>query len=57
MKSPKPPLVRKWLICPHCGAKTILYDNTATCNGVFVKCTRGCRQEFEVKIKDGNVIR
>lgn len=53
---PKPPLERKWLHCPHCGAKTILYDNTANCSGVHLKCTRGCKQEFEVKIKDGTVM-
>lgn len=52
----KPPLERKWLLCPHCGAKTILYDNTANCSGVFLKCTRGCKLEFEVKIKNGKVM-
>lgn len=53
---PKPPLERKWLYCPHCGAKTILYDNTANCSGVFIKCTRGCKQEFEVKFQNGTVM-
>ena len=42
--------------CPYCGAKTILYDNTAHCSGVFVKCTRGCKSEFEVKITEGNQV-
>ncbi|MCM1008840.1 MAG: cysteine-rich KTR domain-containing protein [Ruminococcus flavefaciens] len=51
----KPSLERKWLLCPYCGAKTILYDNTAECSGVFLKCTRGCKQEFEIKIKNGKV--
>ena len=45
----KPPLRRDWYCCPYCGAKTMLYDNTARCNGVFLKCKR-CRREFEVKI-------
>lgn len=57
MNIAKPPLERKWLTCPFCGAKTILYDNTADCSGVFVKCTRGCRQEFEAKIKKGKILR
>lgn len=52
----KPPLEKYWLRCPHCGAKTILYDNTACCAGVFVKCTRGCGLEFEVRIKNGNQV-
>ncbi|MBP0975819.1 MAG: hypothetical protein J6S92_12545 [Oscillospiraceae bacterium] len=51
-----PPIERKWLRCPYCGAKTILYDNTAQCSGVFVKCTRGCKREFEVKIIEGNQV-
>lgn len=49
----KPAIERKWLYCPHCGMKVLLYDNTANCSGVFVKCTRGCRQTFEVIIRDG----
>lgn len=49
----KPAIERKWLLCPHCGMKVLLYDNTANCSGVFVKCTRGCRQTFEVQIRDG----
>lgn len=53
----RPPLERKWLKCPYCGAKTILYDNAANCRGVFIKCTRGCRQEFEVKIRNGNTVK
>lgn len=53
---PKPPLQKYWLRCPCCGAKTILYDNTANCSGVFVKCTRGCGLEFEVKIINGKPV-
>jgi hypothetical protein rflaF_05874 len=56
LEIPKPALKRKWLRCPYCGAKTILYDNTAECSGVFLKCTRGCKKEFEVKIKNGNQV-
>lgn len=34
---PKPPIERQWLRCPQCGAKTILYDNTANCSGGIYK--------------------
>lgn len=53
---PKPPIERQWLRCPRCGAKTILYDNTANCSGVFIKCTRNCKREFEVKILNGKQV-
>ena len=49
----KPPTRRIWALCPHCGSKTTLFDNTASCRGVWVKCTRGCRQEFQLVIEDG----
>lgn len=52
----RPPIERKWLRCPHCGAKVLLYDNTAECSGVYVKCTRGCKAEFEVKIINGEQV-
>ena len=45
----KPPLQRKWYRCPHCGKNTVLYDNTAHSNGVYVKC-KECRREFEIRI-------
>ena len=47
---------RKWIICPNCGAKHSLYDNTANCNGVYLKCTRGCKKEFELVIEEGNQV-
>lgn len=49
----KPPLERKWVLCPHCGAKVCLYDNTAQCSGVFMKCSRGCKREFELVVRNG----
>lgn len=52
----KPPLEKKWVKCPFCDAKTILFDNTAECSGVYVKCTRGCKREFEVKITQGKQV-
>lgn len=51
-----PPLERKWVKCPYCGAKTVIYDNTARCSGVHIKCTRGCKREFEIIIKDGKQV-
>ena len=47
---------RKWIKCPHCGAKNSIYDNTANCNGVFLKCTRGCKREFELVIVEGEQV-
>lgn len=52
----KPPLRREWARCPYCGAKTIIYDNTASCSGVFGKCTRGCGREYELVIENGRQI-
>ena len=49
----RPQIERKLALCPHCGAKTVIYDNTAECSGVFLVCTRGCKKEFELKIKNG----
>ena len=49
----KPSLQKIWAKCPYCSAKTILYDNTANCNGIFIKCSRGCKKEFELIIEDG----
>lgn len=51
-----PPLRREWVRCPSCGAKTILYDNTAKCSGVYIKCTRGCKKEFELVIINGKQV-
>ena len=51
-----PPTEKKWLLCPYCGAKTILYDNVAECRGVYIKCTRGCKATFEVKITQGKQV-
>lgn len=49
--------VRKWALCPECGAKTVIYDDTAECSGVWLKCTRGCRTcEFELIIHNGEQI-
>ena len=49
----KVPTERKWILCPNCGAKHSIYDDTANCHGVFLKCTRGWGVEFELIIKDG----
>lgn len=49
----KPSLTRFWVRCPYCGAKVCVYDNTANCNNVFLKCTRGCKSIFELLIVNG----
>lgn len=45
----KPPIMRKWYTCPHCGKNAVLYDNTAKCTGLYMKC-KECKIEFEIKI-------
>jgi uncharacterized Fe-S cluster protein YjdI len=54
---PKPPLRKDWAICPHCGAKVTIYDNTAECHGVWLKCTRGCKEVFELVIHAGKQVK
>jgi len=44
---------KKWAVCPKCGAKVVIYDDTAECNGVFCKCTRNCGAVFELVIENG----
>ena len=49
-KIEQPPLIRRWYACPHCGKKLVIYDNTAACSGVFVKCKQ-CEREVEIQIR------
>lgn len=49
----KPATQRKWVKCPNCGAKVTIYDDSAECRGVHLKCTRGCKCEFELVIHRG----
>lgn len=51
-----PPTEQNWLLCPYCKSKTVIYDNTAVCHGVHIKCTRGCKRVFEVKIVNGKQV-
>nr|DAH61793.1 MAG TPA: zinc-ribbon domain protein [Caudoviricetes sp.] len=44
-----PVLKRTWYKCPYCGTNLALADNTARCNGVFIKC-KTCKQEIEINI-------
>lgn len=48
-----PALQKNWARCTECGHKTVLFDNTANCSGVWLKCTRGCGKEFELVIVNG----
>ena len=43
------PVERKWYNCDNCGQHILIYDDTAKCRGVFVKCKR-CGKEVEIKI-------
>lgn len=56
MKITIPPTETMWAVCPYCGAKCVIIDNKANCHGVFLKCTRGCKNTFELKVKDGTQI-
>lgn len=47
-KIEKPPLYREWYRC-SCGKKIAIYDNTAVCSGVFIKC-KNCGEEKEILI-------
>lgn len=44
---------KKWAVCPICGAKVCVIDNRSSAKGVYIKCTRGCRNVFELRVKDG----
>lgn len=43
------PTKRKWYNCEKCGQHLLIYEDTAKCRGVFVKCKR-CGKEVEIKI-------
>lgn len=45
-----PLLKREWYKCPDCGKKLAIYDNTASCSGVFIQCKK-CKKEIEIIIK------
>lgn len=49
----KPETERKWILCPHCRCKYGIMNDVADCHGVFLKCIRGCRREFELVIVNG----
>ncbi len=44
-----PPTKKMWYVCPVCKTKLVIYDNTAKCTNVFIKC-RTCKNEIEIKI-------
>ncbi len=52
----KIPTERRWFVCPYCGAKIVIYDNTANSHGVFTVCHRGCRREVEITVENGRQI-
>ena len=42
-----PPIERKWVKCPYCGAKVMLYDNTAQCSGVFRNAPEAAKKNLK----------
>jgi len=46
---PALPFKRIWAKCVHCGQHLFLFDNTAWCSGIYMKCRR-CKKESEIKI-------
>lgn len=53
----KPETRRDWIRCPYCGRKAYaLHSDTAECHGVYTTCSRGCKKEFEILIRDGKQI-
>lgn len=43
------PTERKWYKCKNCGQNLLIYDDTAKCHGVFVRCKK-CGKEIEIRI-------
>lgn len=43
------PVERKWYDCEECGQHLLIYDDTAKCKGVYIKCKR-CEKENEIRI-------
>lgn len=43
------PKERKWYDCKKCGQHLLIYNDTAKCSGVYVKC-KMCGREVEIKI-------
>ena len=43
------PTERKWYDCRKCGQHLLVYDDTAKCRGVYVKCKK-CGREEEIRI-------
>lgn len=43
------PVRKSWFACPRCGKRLLLYDNTAACGGMYVKC-KACGRVVEVRL-------
>lgn len=46
---PRIPTRRSWYLCPVCGQKLLIYDDTAKCTHVYLRCKK-CGKEVEIKI-------
>lgn len=40
---------RKWYRCPQCGKKLVVYQEGASCKGIFVRC-KECKSIIEIRI-------
>lgn len=55
MNIKRPPIERKWAVCPYCGKNAALFDDTANANGIWHKC-KSCSREFELRIINGEQV-
>lgn len=46
---PAIPTAKKWYRCPNCGKNLFIFNNTAKCSGVFLRC-KNCKKEIEIRI-------
>ncbi|MBC5689833.1 hypothetical protein H8S37_13030 [Mediterraneibacter sp. NSJ-55] len=51
VKKSRLPVERKWFCCPYpdCRQNLMIYDNTARCSGVYIRCKK-CGREVKVEI-------
>lgn len=40
--------MKEWFVCPICGFKLLMVDNTKKIEGVYLKCKK-CKNEIEIK--------
>ena len=50
MKTLNIPTEKKWYLCSGCGQKLLIYNDTAECHGVYIRC-KYCHKTEEIKIQ------